>query len=136
LRVFDTSFIIDLSNNDPGAINLARIVDQDKSAAAISVISVHEYFFGIQLRYFRDEDVLKSKLEAAEKELAAFIVLPITQEIAAQSARIQAVLTKHGRIIGINDIYIATTAIVHKSSVVTRNSSDFEQVQGLSVEKY
>ncbi|MDA4129432.1 MAG: type II toxin-antitoxin system VapC family toxin [Thaumarchaeota archaeon] len=40
------------------------------------------------------------------------------------------------RMIGMNAIYIAATAIVHKSTVITRNTSDFKQVQGLSVEEY
>ena len=137
MRVFDTSFIIDLSNDDSGAISLANTVDKEGSVAAISVVSVHEYMFGIHIKYFKEEkEVQKAKLEAAEKQLMAFMILPLTQEIAIESARIEAVLTKRGQIIGINDIYIAATAMVNKASVVTRNSSHFGQVQELSVEEY
>jgi hypothetical protein len=65
MRVFDTSFIIDLSNNDGGAISLAHAIDEDKSVAAISVISVHEFFFGVYLKYFREKTLLAEKLDAA-----------------------------------------------------------------------
>ena len=136
MRVFDTSFIIDLSNADSGAAKLANIVDEEGSVAAISVVSVHEYVLGIHLRYFSEKELLTTKLDAAERELLAFEILPFTHEIAMQSARIHAALTKAGRIIGINDIYIAATALAHKAAVVTRNHSEFEHVQGLVVQKY
>ena len=136
MLVFDTSFIIDLSNSDRGALKLADSVDQDGSIAAISVISVHEYILGVHLRYFRDKDLLATNLQAAEKLLSAFLILPVTVEIAMQSAKIQSTLMKNGKIIGINDIYIAATAIVSKSTVVTRNVSEFEKVDGITVQKY
>lgn len=136
MRVFDTSFIIDLSNSDPGAIKLANAIDEDASVAAISVISVQEYVLGIQMKYLNDKELLAAKLQAAEKVLSAFMILPITQEIAMQSAKIQAVLTKSGKIIGINDIYIAATALANQAPVVTRNVSEFEHVEGLTVQRY
>lgn len=64
------------------------------------------------------------------------MILPLTYEIAMESARIHGALAIRGRIIGINDIYIAATAIVHKADLVTRNSSHFERIQGLSVQQY
>jgi len=136
LRLFDTPFIIDLSNDDSGARKLASVVDKEGSVAAISVISVHEYVLGIHMRYFQEKELLTAKLDDAERELMAFGILSFTQEIAMQSARIQAALTKRGRIIGISDIYIAATALVHKTAVVTRNSSEFEHVQGITVQEY
>ena len=136
MRVFDTTFIIDLSNADPGATKLASVVDGEGSVAAVSAITVHEYLLGIHIRYFQEKELLTAKLDAAEKELTAFMILPFTQDVAMESARIQAALTKRGQIIGINDIYIAATAMLHKATIVTRNSSDFEHVQGLPVEEY
>jgi tRNA(fMet)-specific endonuclease VapC len=136
LRVFDSSFIIDLIHADPQAAKLSRLIDDEHSVAALSAVSVHEYLLGIHLKYFRDEDLLKEKLEAAEKDLMPFMVLPLTKEIAMESAKIQATLARRGRTIGINDIYIAATAMVNKASLVTRNASHFDQVEGLLVEKY
>ncbi len=88
------------------------------------------------IRQLGDKDLLKEKLEAAEKDLMPFMVLPLTKEIAMESAKIQATLERWGRTIGINDVYIAATAMVNKASLVTRNDSHFDQVEGLLVEKY
>ena len=135
MRVFDTTFIIDLVNSDPGAVKIAQSTDQEGSVAALSVVSVHEYLLGIHVRY-SEKEVLKTKLEAAERDLAPFMTLPLTCEIAEESAKIQASLTKRGKITGINDIYIAATALSTKSPIVTRNTSHFENIQGLTVESY
>jgi tRNA(fMet)-specific endonuclease VapC len=136
LRVFDSSFLIDLTQADPEAAKLARLVDEERSVAAISVVSMHEYMLGVHLRYFQDKELLNSKLEAAERDLMPFTILPLTKEIVMDSARIQAALTKRGQTIGINDVYIAATARVSKAPVVTRNISHFRHVEGLNVEKY
>ncbi len=136
MRLFDTSFIIDLSNADDGATKLAKAIDEESSVSAISSISVHEYILGIHIKYSHEKDLLKTKLASAERELTAIMILPLTYEIAMESARIHAALANRGRVIGINDIYIAATAIVHKADLVTRNSSHFEQVQGLSIQEY
>ena len=100
------------------------------------MVTVHEYLLGVHLRYFQDKEMLKLKLEAAEKDLMPFAVLPVTKEVVMESARIQAVLTKRGRNIGINDIYIAATALANKATVITRNTGHFGYVEGLSIQKY
>ena len=136
MRVFDTTFVIDLVNSDPGAVKVAQRTDQEGSIASLSVISVHEYFLGIHVKYSEKKEILKTKLEAAERDLAPFVILPLTYEIVSESAKIQASLTKRGRLIGINDVYVAATAIVAKSPIVTRNRAHFENVQGLVIETY
>jgi tRNA(fMet)-specific endonuclease VapC len=137
LRVFDTSFIIDLTLEDLAAVKLAREMDSQGSVAAISAISVHEYIVGVYMKYLgSDEEILNSKLEAAEKLLLPFVILPFTGEIARESARIEAELSKRGQMIGINDVYIAATALTNRATVTTRNAAHFARVSGLSVEKY
>ena len=135
MRVFDTTFVIDLVNSDPGAVIIAQRIDQEGSVAALSVVSVHEFLLGIHIRYF-EKEMLKTKLEGAERDFAPFVILPLTYEIVGESAKIQASMTKKGKIAGINDIYIAATAVVNKSSVVTRNVAHFDQIHGLTVESY
>ncbi len=88
------------------------------------------------MRYFQERELLSAKLDAAERQLAAFMILPLTREIALRSAEIQASLGKRGQIVGINDLYIAATAIVHEASIVTRNVEEFKHVQGIAIEKY
>src|SRR5437899_170236 len=83
-----------------------------------------------------DQEMLKTKLEDAERDLMPFMILPLTRDVAMESARIQAALTKRGRTIGINDIHIAATAIVNKETIVTRNATNFNYIEGLLLEKY
>lgn len=135
MRVFDTTFVIDLMNSDPNALKIAQGIDQESSVAALSVISVHEFLLGIYIRYLGKE-VLKTKLESAERDLAPFVILPLTYEIVEESAKIQASITKKGTVVGINDIYIAATAVVTKSPIVTRNVSHFDHIQRLTIESY
>ena len=136
MRLFDTSFIIDLVNSDPGAVRLARTVDEEASLATISVISVHEYLFGVYFLYRREEEELKLKLDSARKELERFETIPVTKEIAEASGRLQADLTAEGSQIGINDLYIAATATHYGLPLVTRNITHFKRIPKLKLEHY
>jgi predicted nucleic acid-binding protein len=136
LFLFDTGFIVDLVNSDKGAVELARVVDEQASLAAISSISVHEYLFGIYFRYRHDEEELKSKLASARNELERFEVIPLTREVTEVSSRIQADLAAAGTQIGVNDIYIAATAAHYRLSLVTRNTRHFKRVPKLKIQSY
>lgn len=136
MRLFDTTFIIDLTRSDEGAKKVASLVDAEGSVAALSVVSIHEYFLGIHMKYSRDKELLSEKVEAAERQMAAFMILPLTREIVLKSAQLQSELAKKGQVIGINDLYIVATALVHKASVVTRNVEEFSHVREITIEKY
>lgn len=136
MRLFDTTFIIDLTRSDESAKKVASAVDAEGSVAALSVVSIHEYFLGIHMKYFRDKELLSKKIDAAERQIASFMTLPLTREIALKSSQLQSELARRGQVIGINDLYIAATAFVHKASVVTRNFDEFSHVREITIEKY
>lgn len=137
MRLFDTSFVVDLVNGDPGAVRLAGVVDEEASLAAISVVTVYEYLLGIHLRFGKGHrDVLSRKLEEARDELDRFEVMPLSREIAELAAGTEAELETSGRQIGVNDTYIAATALKNGMPVVTRNRAHFERVPNLKVEGY
>ena len=135
MRLFDTTFLVDLVNKDPGSGKLAEKVEEERSFKAISVITVYEYLRGVYHVYSATKQ-LSEKLESAEKELGAFQVIPFTDEIARQSAQLQASLERKGETMGINDLYIASTALLLKLALVTRNLDDFHSVPGLKIETY
>lgn len=135
MRLFDTMFLIDLVNSHPGAVELAAQVDDEESPAAISVISAHEYLFGVHYRYGGTES-LNQKLAEAKDELSRFEVLPLTSEVIETSSKVGAELAKSGRQIGINDVYIAATAIRYSFTLVTRNEGHFARIAGLALESY
>ncbi len=55
MRLFDTSFLINLVNNQTGAVEKARQADKEDDPAAISAITVHEYLLGVHLEYYESK---------------------------------------------------------------------------------
>jgi len=137
VRLFDTTFVVDLVNGEPGAVRVAEVVDEEASLAAISVVTVHEYLFGIHFRYGSEgRDLLQKKLASARNDLDRFESIPLSREVVETSAGIHAELARLGKQIGINDAYIAATGIRYGLTIVTRNKSHFERVPKLAVEDY
>ena len=135
MRLFDTTFLVDLVNDDKGAAELADRIDQEKSFKAISVVTVYEYFLGVHSLYSSSAR-LPEKLDSANRDLSRFEVLPLTNQIAQEGAQLQAGLQRKGRMLGLNDLYIASTALILRLTLVTRNLRDFNRVPGLKTETY
>lgn len=136
LELFDTTYIIDLANSDDGAIKKAENIDTEGTTPALSVITAHEYLLGVHIRYRGNRLLLASKLARARQDLGSFEILPLTQEITEVSSEIHSDLSIGGRVIGINDIYIAATAIYYNTRLVTRNVSHFKRIRNLNMESY
>ena len=135
MRLFNTTYLIDLTNSDTGAVEKAKKVDGEESLAAVSVITVHEYLLGVHLRYSEPKE-LTEKLARAKRDLTPFQVIPLTVEMVEESSRLQAQMERKGQPMGINDLYIASTALELKLTLVTRDLADFRKVPGLKLETY
>ena len=135
MRLFDTTFLVDLVNEDKGAVELAERIDEEKSFKGISVITVYEYLLGVH-RLYGSSKQLQEKLESANRDLSPFEVLPLTDEIARECSQLQANLQRKGRMLGVNDLYIAATALSFRLGLVTRNLDDFKKVPNLNIENY
>ena len=133
--LFDTTFVIDAVYGDWGAASLANSIAAIGETPAISAITVHEYLVGVHLAY-HGTDLLEAKTESAKRDLSRFKVLPFTESTASASAKIFAQLTKKGRVIGMNDVYIAATALSHDLELVSRNEKHFKQIAGLRLKAY
>ncbi|MBD3189607.1 MAG: PIN domain-containing protein [Candidatus Heimdallarchaeota archaeon] len=103
--LFDTDFLIDLTNSHEGAISFTQKIDQTPVYKAISVITVQEYLRGVYYLY-RNSSTLSVKLSQAEEELSRFDILPIDYSIAKLAAEIDAFLMKKGRMISSGDVVI------------------------------
>ncbi len=136
MYLLDTSYLIDLVRGRPQAIELARRMDEEKAYIAISVVTYHEYMLGVYLSHWREKNRLIEKLRQAEVELARFDVLPYTIDIAKKTAEILAHLLKEGKPLGLADIIVAATAIIHKLKLVTRNIEHFSRIPDLRIEAY
>ncbi len=137
MPLFDTTFIVDLTRSEPGALRRAERTDEENIPAALSVLSVHEYLVGVHRKYgTHSRDALQEKLATAHVQLSRFEVIPLTTEIAEVSSGLQADLMRLGTPIGINDLYIAATALKLEFTLVTRNIAEFKRVPKLKVESY
>ena len=76
----------------------------------------------------------QQRLERAENDLSRFPQLPINAAAAAEFDRLRE--NKKLKKIGRNDLLIASIALAHRATVVTRNLKDFRQVPGLKVENW
>lgn len=71
-----------------------------------------------------------------ERLCRPYAVLPWTIGISWQYGELYRLLASNGNLIGTNDLWIASTALVHGMGVVTSNQSEFERVPGLTVIGY
>ena len=136
MKLFDTSFLIDLVNGDEGARRKAEEVDAEVVFKAISTVTVHEYLRGVYYTYMNNNPLLTSKLRKVEAELARFEILPYTYAIAKTAAEIDASLTRRGQSISLPDIMLAATANYYRLTLVTRNTEHFKRVPNLKIETY
>jgi tRNA(fMet)-specific endonuclease VapC len=63
-------------------------------------------------------------------------VLPLGYEEAVRAGQILADLETRGAPIGLEDVLIGSTALVHGIAVATRNVKHFDRIEGLSVENW
>lgn len=68
-----------------------------------------------------------------EHRLRNYVVIPYDFEIAGVYARVAAERKKKGRAISSNDAWIAATALRHDMPLVTHNSNDFSDIDGLKL---
>jgi len=68
--------------------------------------------------------------------LSGLQILPLAQEEAEQAGDLLAALESQGKPIGIEDVLIGATALVHGLTVATRNVKHFDRIEGLTVESW
>lgn len=136
MKLFDTTFLIDLVSGEEGAKRKAEEVDAEVIFKAISTITAHEYLRGVYYIYLYNKSLLTSKLRRAEAELARFEILPYTYEIAKAAAEIDATLTRRGQSISLSDVILAATARYYKLTLVTRDTEHLKRIPNLKIETY
>ncbi len=96
----------------------------------IAAVTVAELWHGVE----RAAEPQKSKRRKyLETVVAALPVIPYTEQIAYEHARIWAELQSAGKMIGASDLIVAATAMERGSRVATFNKRHFAMVKGLPV---
>ena len=75
-------------------------------------------------------------LRVLEKFFEPFVSLPFDDRSSLIYGHIRSDLTRHGTIIGPNDLLIASIAISNNLALITANTKEFGRVAGLSLENW
>ena len=120
--LLDTSVIVEID----------RGIDQRKMEHLLSLsphIVSSATVMEISTGFFRsDRDTLK-----LEEFISPLTVVPIDQKVARKAGKIAANLIDEGKRIEINDLYIASTALLHEEIVLTENVEHYERIDDLEV---
>lgn len=128
--ILDSTFLIDVVRGSGDVAEL--IADLDASGTAfVSAVTTMELIEGVHLA-----DATERERTAVEELLTGVNELPFDRECAIRAGRISADLSSSGEPIGVADVMIGATAIVHDRPVVTRNVDHFERIEGLDVVSY
>ena len=127
--IFDTTEIIHLERNAGRIYEL--ITEAGDEPFGISIITVSELLHGVERA--TTEAIRVRRQAFIEGILEQFPVMPFDMPAARVHARIWATLAKRGEVIGAHDLIIAATAISLDYAIVTSNTKDFTQIEGLRV---
>jgi len=132
--VLDTNVVSELRKAATGRANNG-VTDWANSVPAtlmfMSVISLHELEHGVLLAERSDPTkgaILRSWLDTSVNPAFADRLLPVTADIARQSAALHVPDPAPFR-----DALIAATSLHHDMTVITRNTSDFNRFTNLTV---
>ncbi|MAE12968.1 VapC toxin family PIN domain ribonuclease [Candidatus Woesearchaeota archaeon] len=128
--IIDTSFLIDLlKGKDQKVLKKAEELDRKLIMKGVSSVSVMELWRGALRSLSQDKE--RAKVDAL---LRSVIVFSFTEESGKKAAEIETELLKEGKMIDLEDIMIAATALTKNQSVLTKNRKHFERVHELELE--
>tara|TARA_Y100000310_G_scaffold213377_1_gene214332 strand:+ start:388 stop:783 length:396 start_codon:yes stop_codon:yes gene_type:complete len=131
MKCLDTTFLIDLLQDDPGAVKKAS--EMKEEVLFTTSLNVFEFLAGIP-----DESKYADfELERFRALLQSVQIFPLHVDAAFQSWEVYKDLLKKGVVTNLGDILIAGVVLSNGfSSVVTRDAQHFGRVKGLKVETY
>jgi len=121
--IIDTSILVEI---DRGITEEKIKKIKDNINPKISTITVSELYIGSYKREKTDESSL-------ENLISAFKQIPLNQEIAKKAGELISRKQEKDLGIGINDIYIAATAIQKNEKLLTKDVQDFNEINDLEV---
>lgn len=108
-----------------------KILRTPPNEIAVPSIVKAELILGAYKSRFR-----KKTLEAVEKFLFPFEIIPFDDQITYHYAEIRSDLERAGELIGPTDLLIAAITRFHEAILVTSNQREFSRVSGLKTENW
>ncbi len=135
MKLLDTTVVIDIDRGGSEVLNKVRKLDRG-GTHAISAVTQYEFYWGIFRRYEKGSAKYEEAMAKAEMLFSRFFVLPVTSEIAIKAAEIGTYLVSQGKEVDMMDTYIAATAILHRLTLMTANTTHFEDIDKLKVKNW
>lgn len=124
--VLDTNVVSELSRLRPDPKVVAFL--EESPALLLSVVTLHELEYGVEIAQAPRREKLKKWLEELEVVFEGRII-DVTLPIGRAAALLRATETRRGRVLSPLDGLIAATALTLGAGLATRNTSDFEELQ-------
>ncbi len=128
--ILDTTFLIDLLDNDPITVRKSQELDARNNAVFTTTISVFELWQGVS--DIKD----KKKLEQINLLLDTLGLFVLDKESAKIGGKIHSELCSNGLTIQPEDSMIAGICLKHGKKIVTRNIKHFSRIGSLEIETY
>lgn len=127
----DTSFLIDVLNGDPDALDALELIERANRPEKVASITSLELYEGVE-RAAKSDDEKRAVLGVLDSKT----VVPADHGIMKRAGELSGRLVDAGERIDREDCVVAATAIGENEPVLTRNVSHFERIEGLDVETY
>ncbi len=131
--LLDTNILIDFLNEVPSVVE--KIILVGTRQCCISVISLHELYYGAQLAREKKEEYYYKELEKINTLLEYFKVLTLKTN-GEEYALIKYALRKMGKPVDEFDMLIAAHAVSEGLTVVTDNLKHFQNMPDVKVENW
>ncbi len=132
MYLLDTNILSELVKKQPNSYLIQHLQSNPSQSLFTSCICVMELRFGSSLR----ED-FESFWQNIQTEIISRVkILPLGYDEVLIAGDILAYLQKSGQTIGIEDVLIASTALIHKLVMVTANTRNFSKIKRLVIENW
>jgi tRNA(fMet)-specific endonuclease VapC len=134
MYILDTDILTHLYAGHPRVIkHLQELDDSDVCTTIITKIELLRGRFDFILKAATGAKLLRAQqlLDRTQELLSQIVVVPFTEATSPQFDRLRSI--KKMKKIGRADLIIASIALTHRATIVTRNVRHFRQIPGLKV---
>jgi len=131
MPILDSDILIGILRNEPGSEKIIDEIESKQKLFATTAINEFELMLGALIQHDSERKLLK-----VEELLSSFQIYSFTESASRIAANIQADLRRKGTLINLNDVYIASIAILNNEELITRDIEHFKRIEGLKIRKW
>lgn len=121
--LLDTNICLYTQKQRPFSV-FQQFITHQKADIAISAITLGELSYGVSFSEYPEKS-----LQKFNQFLNLVTILPLPLSASVHFGEIFATLRRQGRLIGANDMWIASHALAENLTVVTNNVGEFSRIE-------